>query len=781
MTRGRHTACFALALLLLLLFQFRHLLAPGHSLYLSIIDDPGAWWSWYPWDVFSARSFRQGDFPLWNHLSGAGMPLLANFASAPLSPWKWPFYLFPHYRLLDAMVLTRIWLLGIFMFLYLRRLGLSAIPAAAGSLSLALSGYVMQFANIFNLATEMWLPAGLYLLHGQIHDRPTLRRFLLLGLVSALALSGGNPEAAFYYILFLLLYAISTTDFRGAPDPRRAILDSVLAASFPLILAGLLMTIMGLPLVEYLGQGWHVHTGRLHALAPFDPGRFWSLLLPWLTGPKHSSPLQIFMLPYLGLCPVALALIAFAHLRRPSFGAQQTFGARLTPGAQNFSVQPLFFFLLYILVFLGLIYNLPGLRWLGEIPPFRESGNFKFAMFGITLCFAAAAAIGLEQLLAGQTNRRRVSLGLGVITVLAFAGIALAWTDPQLPRVQPAGWFLPLVLLIVFAALIILLRQNSSLSVSTDFRAAKDFRGAADHSRATRAFAVAIVALLALNLLLLYPGLDAQGEMDPARLDPLHPKAPAYLQPIQQDPGHYRCLGWGQGVIHHSLNLLYNVADLRAFDALYPRNYVEAFSGIEGFSMDNSVQAFFQHGWSFDVKPENLNHPLIALLGVKYFLTSEQVQIPGWEPIGQGEVSTYRNPKVSPRAFLSPPAPPALAEIRIYQAQKVMIETEASAPSSLVLTDAYFPGWQAKVNGNQAQVEKTLDLVRAVKVPAGKSKVEMIYRPWAFRLGLWATLVSALLWLAAAGMGSQRVGAVREPPLPTADNLGPSNNMQHHL
>jgi hypothetical protein len=85
------------------------------------------------------------------------------------------------------------------------------------------------------------------------------------------------------------------------------------------------------------------------------------------------------------------------------------------------------------------------------------------------------------------------------------------------------------------------------------------------------------------------------------------------------------------------------------------------------------------------------------------------------------------------------------------------------------------------VNGNQARVEKTLDLVRAVKVPAGKSKVEMIYRPWGFRLGLWATLVSALLWLAAAGMGSQRVGAVREPPLPTADNLGPSNNMQHHL
>jgi hypothetical protein len=740
MTRGRPFAYFALALLLLLLFQFRHLLAPGHSLYLSIIDDPGAWWSWYPWDVFSARSFRQGEFPLWNPLSGTGMPLLANFASAPLSPWKWPFYLFPHYRLLDAMVLARIWLLGLFMFLYLRRLGLDALPAAAGSLSLALSGYVMQFANLFNLATEMWLPAGLYLLHGQIQDRPTRRRFLLLALVSALALSGGNPEAAFYFMLFLILYALFVRS--GAGAHTRKPWKNIFAAVSPLILAGLLMTVMGLPLLEYLGQGWHVHTGRLHALAPFAPGRFWSLLLPWLIGPKHSSPLQIFMLPYLGLTTVALALIAFAHLHRPSFGAQKTFGvqktfgARLTPGAQ-----PLLFFLLYSLVFLGFIFNLPGLRLLGEIPPFRESGNFKFAMFGITLGFASAAAIGLQQILSGRTDRRRSSLGLGLAVALAFAGIALAWKDPPLPPVQPAGWFLPLVILIVFAALIILLRQKISPADKLDFRGAPDSR---------RAFAVAIVALLALNLLLLYPGLDAQGEIDPAGIDPLHPLAPAYLQPIQEDPGRYRYLGWGQGVLHHSLNILYNLNDLRAFDALYPRNYVEAFSKIEGFAMKDSVPAFFQHGWSFDVKPENLGNDSLNLLGVKYFLTSEEIQVPqGWRLIGRDSVFIYENLKIYPRAFAvltDNLEGQASATILDYEPQKVVIETETPAsPARMVLTDTCFPGWQARVDGRPITIDRFAGLARSVRVPPGKSRVEMRYRPWGFRLGLWTTLVSGCL------------------------------------
>ena len=736
MTRGRPFAYFALALLLLLLFQFRHLLAPGHSLYLSIIDDPGAWWSWYPWDVFSARSFRQGEFPLWNPLSGTGMPLLANFASAPFSPFKWPFYLFPHYRLLDAMVLARIWLLGLFMFLYLRRLGLDALPAAAGSLSLALSGYVMQFANLFNLATEMWLPAGLYLLHGQIQDRPTRRRFLRLALVSALALSGGNPEAAFYYMLFLILYALFLGS--GAGAHTRKPWKNIFAAVSPLILAGLLMTVMGLPLLEYLGQGWHVHTGRLHALAPFAPGRFWSLLLPWLIGPKHSSPLQIFMLPYLGLTTVALALIAFAHLNKFSFGA------RLTPGAHNFFAQPLLFFLLYSLVFLGLIFNLPGLRLLGEIPPFRESGNFKFAMFGITLSFASAAAIGLQQILSGRTNRRRSSLGLGLAVALAFAGIALAWNDPPLPPVQPAGWFLPLVLLIVFAALTIRLRQKAS-----------------------KISALVLVGLLALNLLLLYPGLDAQGEIDPAGIDPLHPLAPAYLHPIQEDPGRYRYLGWGQGVLHHSLNILYNLNDLRAFDALYPRNYVEAFSKIEGFAMKDSVPAFFQHGWSFDVKPENLGNDSIARLGVKYFLTSEEIQVPqGWRLIGRDSVFIYENLKIYPRAFVvltDNLEGHASATILDYEPQKVMIETETPAsPARMVLTDTCFPGWQATVDGHAKKIDRFAGLLRSVRVPPGKSRVEMRYRPWGFRLGLWTTLVSGwFLTLALSARGQPPGQAAR--------------------
>jgi hypothetical protein len=67
---------------------------------------------------------------------------------------------------------------------------------------------------------------------------------------------------------------------------------------------------------------------------------------------------------------------------------------------------------------------------------------------------------------------------------------------------------------------------------------------------------------------------------------------------------------------------------------------------------------------------------------------------------------------------------------------RIAIEATASAPSVLLLREAWAPGWEARVNGLEAPVYRANGRHRAVPIGAGRSVVELRYRPPGLRLGL---------------------------------------------
>jgi len=145
--------------------------------------------------------------------------------------------------------------------------------------------------------------------------------------------------------------------------------------------------------------------------------------------------------------------------------------------------------------------------------------------------------------------------------------------------------------------------------------------------------------------------------------------------------------------------------------------------------------------------------------------TGDFVQLapPGWQRVYSADVKIYENLSAMPRAFVvhaaqthsgddesalammgdpsfdprqtvllhSDRGAPTVSEavgdsaahIVAYEATRVVVRVEADVPGWLVLTDAYYPGWQATVDGEPVPLYRANLMFRAVPVPAGTHEI----------------------------------------------------------
>jgi hypothetical protein len=74
-----------------------------------------------------------------------------------------------------------------------------------------------------------------------------------------------------------------------------------------------------------------------------------------------------------------------------------------------------------------------------------------------------------------------------------------------------------------------------------------------------------------------------------------------------------------------------------------------------------------------------------------------------------------------------------------------VVQADLPAPGLLILSEIYYPGWKATVDGQPAPLLRTDIILRGVPVPAGSHRVELHYAPQSFSLG---ALISGLTLLA---------------------------------
>jgi hypothetical protein len=86
------------------------------------------------------------------------------------------------------------------------------------------------------------------------------------------------------------------------------------------------------------------------------------------------------------------------------------------------------------------------------------------------------------------------------------------------------------------------------------------------------------------------------------------------------------------------------------------------------------------------------------------------------------------------------------AQILHTENDRQVVETRTTRAGLLVVTDAWAPGWKARIGDQELKVQRVDYLFRGVVVPPGTHIVEFSYRPLSWRIG-WIISLAALLAL----------------------------------
>ncbi|MBV7330473.1 YfhO family protein [Chloroflexi bacterium TSY] len=104
-------------------------------------------------------------------------------------------------------------------------------------------------------------------------------------------------------------------------------------------------------------------------------------------------------------------------------------------------------------------------------------------------------------------------------------------------------------------------------------------------------------------------------------------------------------------------------------------------------------------------------------------------------------------------SFVSQQKPTDKAQIVTYTPERIEIHTTTQDSALLVLSDTYYPGWRATIDGQTTPIYPTNLLFRGVIVPSGEHTVVFTYRPNGWWWGVWLSLAGLFTCFFFCGAG----------------------------
>jgi hypothetical protein len=85
-----------------------------------------------------------------------------------------------------------------------------------------------------------------------------------------------------------------------------------------------------------------------------------------------------------------------------------------------------------------------------------------------------------------------------------------------------------------------------------------------------------------------------------------------------------------------------------------------------------------------------------------------------------------------------------------HETDQVRIQAGMGCQGMVVLSDVFFPGWRAQIDGHRAPIYEVNEAMRGVVVPQGEHTITMQYRPASAVAGMLLSLTGVAGALAAA-------------------------------
>ena len=742
------------------------------------IDRGASAWAFEPWAQVVHRIITERELPLWNPYQGGGTPLAANMQSAVFDPLLLPVHLHPSLLVWDLSFLIALIAVAWFSYLFFRSLGLGTAASMVGSAAFAISGYFLLYSNDQFFRSYLFVPLLLFLVDRVIRsDR--IRWVGLLGAALAANIFVGMPEASLAVISLAGAYAaFRWLTFARTGERGRAALRLSGAGALGLCLASPLLLLF----FQYVSVGWTGHPPGAGTGLYSDPKRN---LLPWvapfIAGKPSIDPDGVFNGARDWIGSGALMLILFGLTSRREMWRR--------PGV---------FFAAAAALLLLKIYGFPVVQVLGRLPAFSQANFPVFFVPVFGFCLAALVAFGAQAIADRSWYKWALFVELGV-TVAAGAwllhanapalraatgsdtagqfGLAMVAAGVVLVAAlslsaAQAKW---VVALAVVGELIILAPHGFYASRADPYRPPPWLTAVGYGAPQNTDRVFAFDAKLFPNTAGVY------GIQDIRSLDAVYPsRYVKYISTFIQPDFGTRFVGGaygqleGAGTAQIVGNPMVDLLGVRYFlsSATVPNNsslaavsaqrepsatstptavvgpppvLVSSSGGVDVYeNQDRLPRAFVAHNITYVPNMDSAVHTLTA----------------GEPKYADGAVHVTRfHPRDDAIIEGSSPAKPAsgpcvagadAARITAYAAGEVSIDVNSSCRGFLVLSDTFFPGWDATVNGQPATIHPTDVLFRGVAVDKGHSVVVFRYRPGNFGIGLLLALASMMALAAAA-------------------------------